>query len=157
MAAILQTFFKCIFSNKNVWISIKISMKFIPEVPINIIPALVQIMAWCRRFFRRQAIIWTMMVSLPTNIRVTRPQWVNGAGLLCFFSVFTYDWYLYFSHYMTSFKMADEISRIRTAIACANCKNQNGYCVPSNYGNKDMGRFWYCMDSDQRAMICTPV
>ena len=29
-------------------ISIKISLKFIPKGPINNIPALVQIMAWCR-------------------------------------------------------------------------------------------------------------
>ena len=40
--------FKCIFMNENVWISIKISMKFVPKGPINNIPALVQIMAWRR-------------------------------------------------------------------------------------------------------------
>ena len=40
--------FKCIFLNENVWISIKISLKFVPKGPINIIPALVQIMAWRR-------------------------------------------------------------------------------------------------------------
>ena len=34
--------FKCIFLNENVWISIKISLKFVPKVPINNIPALVQ-------------------------------------------------------------------------------------------------------------------
>ena len=38
--------FKCIFVNENVWISIKISLKFISSVPINNIPALVQLMAW---------------------------------------------------------------------------------------------------------------
>ena len=38
--------FKCIFLNENVWISIKISLKFVPKGPINNIPALVQIMAW---------------------------------------------------------------------------------------------------------------
>ena len=41
-------FCKWIFLNDNVWISIKISLKFVPECPINNIPALVQIMAWCR-------------------------------------------------------------------------------------------------------------
>ena len=46
--------FKCIFLNENVWIPIKISLKFFPKGPINNIPALVQIMAW-----RRQAIIWS--------------------------------------------------------------------------------------------------
>ena len=40
--------FKCIFLNENVWISLKISLKFLPKVPINNIPALVQILAWRR-------------------------------------------------------------------------------------------------------------
>ena len=40
--------FKCNFLNENVWIPIKISPKFVPKVPINNIPALVQIMAWCQ-------------------------------------------------------------------------------------------------------------
>ena len=44
---------KRIFFNENVWISIKISLKFVPKGPINNIPALVKIMAW------RRAIIWT--------------------------------------------------------------------------------------------------
>ena len=49
MAAILaDNIFKCIFLNENVWISLKISLKFAPEVRINNIPALVQIMAWRR-------------------------------------------------------------------------------------------------------------
>ena len=39
--------FKCIFLNENVWISIKIWLKFVPKGPINNIPTLVQIMAWC--------------------------------------------------------------------------------------------------------------
>ena len=38
--------FKCIFLNENVQISIKISLKFVPKVPINNIPSLVQIMAF---------------------------------------------------------------------------------------------------------------
>ena len=37
--------FRCIFLNEYVWISIKISLKFVPKGPINNIPALVQIMA----------------------------------------------------------------------------------------------------------------
>ena len=40
--------FKCIFLNENVRISIKISLKFVPNGPLNQIPALVQIMAWRR-------------------------------------------------------------------------------------------------------------
>ena len=35
-----------IFLNENVYISIKISLKFVPKGPINNIPVLVQIMAW---------------------------------------------------------------------------------------------------------------
>ena len=37
--------FKCNFLNENVWIPIKISLKFVPKSPINNIPTLVQIMA----------------------------------------------------------------------------------------------------------------
>ena len=40
--------FKCIFLNENVWISLKISLKFFPNVLISNIPAWVQIMAWHR-------------------------------------------------------------------------------------------------------------
>ena len=32
--------FKCIFLNENVWIPVKISLKYVPEGPINNIPAL---------------------------------------------------------------------------------------------------------------------
>ena len=38
--------FKYNFSNENVWITIEISLKFVPKDPINNIPALVQIKAW---------------------------------------------------------------------------------------------------------------
>ena len=40
--------FKHIFLNANVWISIEISLKFVPQGQINNIQALVQIMAWRR-------------------------------------------------------------------------------------------------------------
>ena len=40
--------FKPTFLNENIQISIKISLKFVPKVPISNIPALVQIMAWRR-------------------------------------------------------------------------------------------------------------
>ena len=40
--------FKCIMLNGNIWIPNKISLKFVPKGPINNIPSLVQIMAWCR-------------------------------------------------------------------------------------------------------------
>ena len=43
----IDDIFKSIFVNEIVWISIKISLKFVPKVQIHNIPALVQIMAWC--------------------------------------------------------------------------------------------------------------
>ena len=68
--------FKCIFLNhENVWIPIKISMKFVPKGPINNIPALVLIMAWRRP--GDKPLSEPMIVSLPTHKCVTRPQWVN--------------------------------------------------------------------------------
>ena len=67
--------FKCIFLNENVWIPIKISLKFVPMGPINNIPAMVQIMAWRRP--GNKPLSEPMMVVLPTHICVTRPQWVN--------------------------------------------------------------------------------
>ena len=68
--------FKCIFLNENVWIPIKISLKFVPKGPINYTPALVQIMAWRRP--GDKPLSETMMVRLLTRICVTRPQWVNS-------------------------------------------------------------------------------
>ena len=67
--------FKCIFLNENVWIPIKNSLKFVPQGPINNIPALVQIMAWRRS--GDKPLSGPMMVRLPTHICVTRPQWVK--------------------------------------------------------------------------------
>ena len=67
--------FKCIFFNKNVWISINISLKFVPRGPINNIPTLVQVMAWRRP--GDKPLFEPMMVRLPTHICVTRPQWVK--------------------------------------------------------------------------------
>ena len=67
--------FRCIFVNESVWISLKISLKFVPKVPINNIEALVEIMAWCCS--GNKPISETMMVSLLTHICLTRPQWVN--------------------------------------------------------------------------------
>ena len=67
--------FKCIFLNKNVWVSLKISLKFVPKGLINNIPSLIQIMAWHRP--GDKPLSEPMMVILLTHICVTRPQWVN--------------------------------------------------------------------------------
>ena len=66
--------FKRIFLTENVIISIKIPLKFVPKGQFNNIPALVQIMAWCRP--GDKPLSESMMVRLPTYICVTRPQWV---------------------------------------------------------------------------------
>ena len=69
--------FKCIFLNENVWISIKISLKFVPKGPINnhYHAAFVQIMAWRRT--DHKPLSEPMMVSLPMHIWVTQSQWVK--------------------------------------------------------------------------------
>ena len=63
-----------VFLDENVWISIDFALKFVPN-PFNNIPALVQIMAWCRP--GDKPLSGPMMVGLPTRICVTRPQWVK--------------------------------------------------------------------------------
>ena len=67
--------FKCILLNENVWNLITISLKSIPKSPINNIPALVQIMAWCRP--GNKPLSEPMVVNLLTHICFTQPQWVN--------------------------------------------------------------------------------
>ena len=66
---------KWIFLNTNVWIWINISLKFVLRCPINNIPTLVQVMAWCRP--GNKPLFEPMMARLPTHICVTRPQWVK--------------------------------------------------------------------------------
>ena len=67
--------FKWIFLNKNLWIPIKISLTFVPQGPINNIPALVQIMAWHRP--GDKPLSEAMMFRLLTHICVGQPQWVK--------------------------------------------------------------------------------
>ena len=67
--------FKCIFPNENIYISITISLKFVPKVPINNIPTLVPIMAWRRP--GDKSLLEPMMVRLPTHKCVSRPQRVK--------------------------------------------------------------------------------
>ena len=70
--------FKCIFLNEDMWISINISLKFVPKDQINDNPALVQIMAWLRP--GDKPLSEPVMVSLLTPMYVTQPQWVNTLG-----------------------------------------------------------------------------
>ena len=72
---IADDIFKRIFFNENDWMSIKISLKFIPEGPIDNKSVLVQVMAWCRQatsHYLNQC--WP---SFLTHICGTRGRWVN--------------------------------------------------------------------------------
>ena len=80
MAAIFADgIFNSIFLNDNARILLKISLKFVPKVRINSIPALVQIMAWRRP--GDKPLSEPMLVVLPTHICVTQPQWDTGDNL----------------------------------------------------------------------------
>ena len=67
--------FTCIFFNENCCILIKFSLKYVRKGAIDNNPALDQIMAW--RLSGGKPLSEPMMISLPTHICVTRPQWVN--------------------------------------------------------------------------------
>ena len=73
--------------NEKVWISVKISLKFIPKGP-----ALLQIMAWCQP--GNKPLSESMMVSLPTHICPTRPQWVYVISVVYFIIVNPYSTYI---------------------------------------------------------------
>ena len=85
--------FKCIFENENELITPRMSLKFVPKVRINNIPALVQIMAWRRP--GDKPLSEPMMVSLPTHICVTRPQWVNRQQAIIWTNVGPVHWCIY--------------------------------------------------------------
>ena len=80
--------FKCVFVDENIWIAIDILLKFVPYGPINNIPALVQIMAWCRP--GDKPLSEPIMVRVPTHICVTRPQWVKSFAYVCFYAIRLY-------------------------------------------------------------------
>ena len=75
---------KRIFLNENIEISIEISLKFVPNGPINNIPALVQIMAWRRPGDKPSS--EPIVVRLPMHVCVTRPKWVNAYTLITRFT-----------------------------------------------------------------------
>ena len=93
--------FQMHFFNENIWIWIKISLKFVLSIIIDYKPALVQIMAWRRP--GDKPLSEPMLVTSLTHIYVTRPQWVK------------YFEYVFFDQ-ITSLKMAEEISRNLTAL-----------------------------------------
>ena len=73
--------FKCLFLNDNVWISIKISLKFVPKGPRNNILTLAHIMAW--RLIGANPLSEPTMVRSPTHICVTWPQYPNYILVRC--------------------------------------------------------------------------
>ena len=79
---------KCIFLNEKVRIFIKISLKFIPKGPINNIPALVQIMAWCRP--GGKPLSEPMLIRLLMHMCITRPQWVKTHTCCAIILLLTY-------------------------------------------------------------------
>ena len=72
--------FKCIFMNENAWISIKISLKFLPKGLSNNIPAMVQIMAW--RWTGDKPLSEPMMVNLLMHICITQSRWVKPSAAI---------------------------------------------------------------------------
>ena len=48
-ATLANDIFECNFVNENVFISMKISLKFVPKGQIDNKSSLVPVMAWCRR------------------------------------------------------------------------------------------------------------
>ena len=67
--------FNCILSKENIWIPIKISLKFVPTGSINNITVLVHIMAWCQP--GDKPLSEPMMIIVLTDLCITRPQWVK--------------------------------------------------------------------------------
>ena len=71
--------FKWIFLNENGWMSINISLKFVPRGPINNIPTLVQIMAWRRpgdKPLFEPMVYWRIYASLGLN----ESKWSRNYG-----------------------------------------------------------------------------
>ena len=64
--------FKCIFLNENMWISMKMSLKYVPKVRINNIPSLVQKMAGVGSFLRGFSAICLFQQWLPVRWNVHR-------------------------------------------------------------------------------------
>ena len=100
--------FKSIFFNENIWISTKIPLKFVPKGPINNIPALIPIMAWRR--LGGKPLSEPMMVSLPTHISATQPQWVKS-------------WQCFIEYHIDELVQERRNSRMLPMELCLSCTN----------------------------------
>ena len=70
--------FKCIFLNENLWITIKMSLKFVNKGPIDDVPALFQTMSWPGD----KPLSKPMIVSLVTYICATQPNELTSLFVL---------------------------------------------------------------------------
>ena len=111
--------FKCIFENENEWISPRISLKFVPKVRINNIPALVQIKA-----LRRQAtshylnqwwlVDWRIYASLGLNeLMDVGTRWCYHTIILSNTAI-----YLTITEVFTCSKDKHNLRRIAVMFAC---------------------------------------
>ena len=80
--------FKSNFLNENIWILLKVSLKFVPKGPINNNPAFVQIMAWRRP--GDKSLSELMIVTLLMHICITRPQRVQVGTEYRFYDIIIY-------------------------------------------------------------------
>ena len=135
--------FKCIFLNKNIWISIKISLNFVPKGQIKNITALVQIMVWHRP--GDKPLSEPIMVKLLMQICIIWPQWVNLSKMtdirdwqlrvniivIIFLIYLVFQkWFLLFMvlYIQQLYTMKNKWSSMRNIIPCI----FNGYMVPEN-------------------------
>ena len=72
-----NSIFKCSFVNKNVSISIKIPLNFVPKRPIDNKWSLAQVMAWRRTGDKPLPEAMMSQFNEMMHICVTQPQWVN--------------------------------------------------------------------------------
>ena len=130
---------KCIFVNKYILISINISMKFVPNGPINTIPALVHVMAWGRP--GDKSLYEPMMFSLLMQNDTTQPQWVYKFLWLTFSQIVTINTtyvtpmgkvYCIFLEFILSFKLYIHLN-------AAMCNNGSNCCRT--------GADLYCLDN----------
>ena len=125
---------KRIFTNENVRILIEISLNFVPESPINKIPALVQIMAWRRP--GDKPLSEPLMVCIPTHICVTRPQWVNWCMLsrsLCALNL-VFCFQIKYISVKTSIFVSNQALRVKRMLSYELVHND----ITHNYSNNSL-------------------
>ena len=69
--------FTCILLKENAWISIKMSVKFVPEGPINTIPTLDYILAWPQSGDKTLSKWW----HSSTDSSIRHPNWISSVNI----------------------------------------------------------------------------